>query len=388
MKKKIVILGSTGSIGKNLIEILKKDKKNFNIILLTANKNVSLLIKQAIEFNVKNIIVTDSKSFTLAKKKLKNIKINIYNSFNSLDKILYKKNIFYSMSAIVGIDGLYPVLNLIKYTKNIAIANKEAIICGWSLIRKYLDKYNTNFIPVDSEHFSIYLLLKDKNYQDVEKIYITASGGPLFNKKKTSLKSIKLIDTLKHPNWKMGKKITIDTSTMMNKVFEVIEAKNIFNIDYKKINILVHPKSYIHSLIKFKNGTIKILAHEPDMKIPIFNSIYQNAAKPFIVKNLNLDILNNLQLSRINKKQFPLVKIIDNLPNFNSLYETVLVSINDYFVNLYLENKIDYLKLIKSIKINVYRKEFKNFINQKIKNLDQIINTKKYVISILDKTSI
>ena len=388
MKKNIVILGSTGSIGKNLIEILKKDKKNFNIILLTANKNIALLIKQAIQFNVKNIIVTDSKSFILAKNKLKNIKINIYNSFSSLDKILYKKKIFYSMSAIVGIDGLYPCLNLIKYTKHIAIANKEAIICGWSLIRKYLDKYKTNFIPVDSEHFSIYTLLKDKNYQDIEKIYITASGGPLFNKKKTSLKRIKLIDTLKHPNWKMGKKITIDTSTMMNKVFEVIEAKNIFDIDYKNINILVHPKSYIHSLIIFKKGTIKILAHEPDMKIPIFSSVYQESIKQFTVKDVNLDILNNLQLSRIDKKQFPLVKIIDSLPKFNSLYETVLVSINDYFVNLYLDNKIDYLKLIKSIKTYINRNEFKCFKNKKITNLNQIFKTRKYVTSILDKISI
>ena len=279
IKKKIVILGSTGSIGRNLLKIIKNDKKNYDIFLLSANKNISLLIKQTKEFNVKNIIITNHKSYLIANKRLKGKKINIYNSLSMLNKILNKKKIYYSMVAIVGLDGLSPCLNLIKYTKNIAIANKESLICGWALIKKSLKKYKTNFIPVDSEHFSIFSLINNKNYNSIDKIFITASGGPFFKSNNINLKNIKISEALNHPNWKMGKKISIDSSTMMNKVFEVIEAKNIFDIKYNNIKILIHPKSYVHTILKFTNGLVKMLIHDPNMKIPIFNSLYINQEK-------------------------------------------------------------------------------------------------------------
>ena len=219
IKKRIVILGSTGSIGKSLLEIIKKDKKNFDIFLLSANRNVSLLIKQAKEFNVKNIVISNNKSYLIAKEKLKNKKINIYNSLSILNKVLDKNKVYYSMVAIVGLDGLDPCLNLIKYSRNIAIANKETLICGWSLIKRSLKKYKVNFIPVDSEHFSIYSLNNNQNYDSIDKIFITASGGPFFKSKSINLKKVKISDALNHPNWRMGKKISIDSSTMMNKVF-------------------------------------------------------------------------------------------------------------------------------------------------------------------------
>ena len=187
------------------------------------------------------------------------------------------------MVSIMGLDGLEPILKLIKYTQNIAIVNKEPLICGWDLIKKELKKYKTNFIPVDSEHFSIFELLKNSRNDVVEKIFITASGGPFLNFTKSRLSNVTIKDALNHPNWKMGKKISIDSATMMNKVFEVIEAKNIFNLDYNKISILIHPKSYIHAIIKFNNGQIKILAHEPNMKIPIHNSLYLKDVKKLIL---------------------------------------------------------------------------------------------------------
>ena len=243
MRKKIIILGSTGSIGKNTINIIKKDKKNFEIKLLSTNKNISEIIKQAKEFKVKNIIINDYKKFNEAKKKYKRLNIRFYNSFSSIDKLFKKKEIFYSMVSIVGIDGLDPSLKLIKFSKNIAIVNKESLVCGWSLVKKKLDKYKTSFIPIDSEHFSIFSLLQNYKSSQIEKIYITASGGPFLNYTQSNLKNITINSALKHPNWIMGKKISIDSSTMMNKVFEVIEAKNIFNIQYKNISILTHPKS-------------------------------------------------------------------------------------------------------------------------------------------------
>jgi len=274
MKKKIAILGSTGSIGKTLVEIIKKDKKKFEIILLTANKNYRQILKQAKVLKVKNLIITDEKSFLeLKKKKINNIRI--FNNYDSFDKI-FKKKIDYVMSAISGIYGLEPTVKIIKYTKKIAIANKEAIICGWHLIKSNLIKFKTSFIPVDSEHFSISYSLRGNKISNIKKIYITASGGPLNNISKSMFKTVKISEAIKHPNWKMGKKISVDSATMMNKVFEIIEAKKIFDLKYEQLEVLVHPSSYVHAITKFNDGMIKIIAHDTNMTIPIFNSIYDN----------------------------------------------------------------------------------------------------------------
>ena len=234
--KKIVIFGSTGSIGSSLLKIVNDDKKNFRIKLLTANKNYKKLIKQAKCFNVKNLVITDYNSFLIATKLLKNTKVKVFKNFDSLNKIFDKnEKIDYTMCAILGFQGLKPTLDIIKYTKTIAIANKESIICGWNLIKKGLKKYKTNFIPVDSEHFSIWSLIRNEKKNSFEKIYITASGGPFRKFSLKSFKNISIKDALKHPNWSMGKKISVDSATMMNKVFEIIEAKKIFNLSYNQL---------------------------------------------------------------------------------------------------------------------------------------------------------
>ena len=387
MKKKIAILGSTSSIGKSLLDIIKKDKKNFKIELLTANTNYKHLINQAKKFSVKNIIITDLDSFNKTKILCKNEKINIFQNFEDLKKILPNK-IDYVMSAISGIGGLLPTYKIIDRTKLIAIANKEAIICGWPLINKELKRCKTKFIPIDSEHFSIFSLIDDKNKSDIEKIYITASGGPFRNLPKNQFKKIELKDALKHPNWSMGKKITIDSATLMNKVFEVIEAKNIFNIGYKNISILTHPKSYVHAIIKFKNGLTKFLIHEPDMKIPIYNSIYYQKNKSLKNNPLDLNILNNLNLKKVEENKFPLVKLLNKLPKNSSLFETILITINDYLVYKFLEKKIDFQNLVKLIhKISNF-KEFQKFKKIKPKNLKEIYNLRDYVHLKLDTLGI
>jgi len=387
MKKKIVILGSTSSIGKSLLKIIKKDKKNFNIELLTANTNYKDLIIQAKKFNVKNIIITDLDSFKKAKIICKNKKINIFQNFKSLKKILPKK-VDYVMSAISGIGGLLPTYKIINRTKLIAIANKEAIVCGWSLIKKELKKNKTKFIPVDSEHFSIFSLLNDTNKNEVEKIYITASGGPFINLPKSQFNKIKLNDALKHPNWRMGKKITIDSATLMNKVFEVIEAKNIFEIEYDKISILTHPKSYVHAIIKFNNGLSKFLIHEPDMTIPIYNSIYFKKNKNIKLIPIDFKILNNLNLQNVEKNKFALVGLINKLPKYSSLFETVLITVNDYLVYKFLDKKINFQKLTKSIYKISNLKEFQKFKKIKPTNIKQIYNLRDYVHLKLDTLGI
>jgi len=378
MKKKIAILGSTSSIGKSLLNIIKKDKKNFKIELLTANTNYKDLINQAKKFNVKNIIITDPNSFKKTKTICKNKGINIFQNFETLKRILPKK-VDYVMSAISGIGGLLPTYKIINRTKLIAIANKEAIVCGWPLIKKELKKNKTKFIPVDSEHFSIFSLLDDTNKNEIEKIYITASGGPFINLPKSQFKKIKLRDALKHPNWSMGKKITIDSATLMNKVFEVIEAKNIFDIGYDKISILTHPKSYVHTIIKFKNGLSKFLIHEPDMTIPIYNSIYFEKNKNIKSNPLNFETLNNLSLHKVEKNKFPLVGLLDKLPKYSSLFETVLITINDYLVYRFLDKRINFQDLTKLINKISNLKEFQKFKKIKPRNIKQIYNLRDYV---------
>ena len=283
------------------------------------------------------------------------------------------------MSSITGIDGLKPTLNIIKYSKKIVIANKESIICGWGLINKELKKNKTEFIPVDSEHFSLWFGLRNINTDIVEKIYLTASGGPFFLTPLKKIEKVNLIQALKHPNWKMGKKISIDSATMINKIYEVIEAKNIFDISYNKIKILIHPKSYIHAIIKFKNGLIKIIAHDTTMKIPIFNTLFLNNKKKIKSDKVKIKLLNNLNFNKVNLKRYPMIKILDNLPNKHSLYETVIVSANDALVDLFLKKKIKFtdiqLKLFKLIKNKEFTKYKKIYPNK----LKDILELNKYV---------
>ena len=386
MKKKIAILGSTGSIGKTLLKIVKKDK-NIKIILLTANKNYKELLKQAKFFKVKNIIITDLISFNKALKINKNKNLNIYNNFEILKKI-FRNKIDYIMSSIVGLEGLYPTLEAIKHTNKIAIANKESLVCGWNLIEDKSKKHNTEIIPIDSEHFSVWSLLeyrsiiqkKSINNKLIDEIYITASGGPFKNYNLNKFKYIKPGDATKHPNWKMGKKISVDSSTLMNKVFEVIELQRLFKIDYKKIKVIIQPKSYIHAIIKFTDGTIKLLAHEPDMKVPIFNSIYnKKIVKKLKSKKINFEILNQLNFTKIDKKKFPLIKLLYKLKPNISLFETALTVANDQLVELFLKNKISYTDLSK-ILINFLNSKYVSSLSNKKPLNYMMINSTKNLI--------
>ena len=386
--KKIVILGSTGSIGKQTLDVIRKNKKNFKILLLTTNKNHILLSKQIKEFKVKNVIINNRNCYEKIKKKFKYI--NVYRDFKKIDKIINNKA-DYTMSAISGFEGLEPTLRVIKKTKVIAIANKESIICGWSLIKKRLKKYKTRFIPVDSEHFSIWSEIKDMNSSKIQEVIITASGGPFFNLKNKKIKKTPKLAT-NHPNWKMGKKISTDSANLMNKVFEVIEAKKIFDIDLKKFNIWIHPKSYVHAIIKFKNGLIKLIAHETDMRIPIFNSIYNSNIKTFNSKKININFLNNLNFSKADPKQYPLINILKKIPKNESLFETILVSVNDELVKLFLKEKISFedisifLNRILNNKIfSKYRlKKVNNF--REIQKLNEFVRLKTNTLSVISKS--
>ena len=377
MKKKIAILGSTGSIGKSTINILKKDRKNFDVVLLTTNNNYKEILKQVKEFKVRNIIINNKKNYENLKKKLKNKKINIFNSFDKFDK-KFNKQIDLTISAISGLEGLKPTLEIIKFSKSIAIANKESIICAWNLIQKRLIKYKTLFFPIDSEHFSIKSLLNgEKN--NIEEIVITASGGPFLNLPLSKFKKIKPKNAIKHPNWKMGNKISIDSATLMNKVFEVIEAQRIFKIDLKKFKILIHPKSYVHAIVKFSNGLTKILVHDTNMTIPIFNIIYDKSNKSIITKKIDFSIINNLNFKKPDKTKFPSLNLLNKISNKISLYETVLVAANEELVYLFLNGQIYFIDIPIILKKILELKEFTKYKQVIPNNYDQIYELNRYV---------
>ena len=379
MKKKIAILGSTGSIGESTVKIINNNRNDFDVIFLSTNKNVNKLLKQSSILKPKSVIIFDKQKFLKFKNKFFDKKIKVFNSFKELKKKILKKKVDYVMCAISGISGLESTINSISITKNIAIANKESIICAWDLIEKNLLKNKTNFIPVDSEHFSIWSLIRNEPVKNIEKIIITASGGPFLNYNLKKLKNVKPNKAVKHPNWKMGKKISVDSATLMNKVFEIIEAQRIFKVDINKFQILIHPKSYIHSIVKLINGQIKILAHDTNMKIPIFNSIYQKQSKKLFTKKINVNLLNNLELRDINKNKFPSIKILKSISNNNTLYETVLISANDELVDLYIKNKIRFLDINKILVKILKLKKYSIMNRKKPKKISDIINLSEEV---------
>ena len=383
MIKTITILGSTGSIGKILLNVIKKNKKNYNVVLLTANNDYKTLYSQAKKFKVNNLIITNKESFKILKKKCSRTNIKVFNNFDNFKEI-FKTKVDYSMNSIVGFAGLKPTLNIMKFTKNIAIANKESIICGWNLIKKKSILNKTKIIPIDSEHFSIWTSLNKFDLNDkkinnsIQNLFITASGGPFKNTPVENFKKITVNQATKHPTWKMGQKISIDSATLVNKLFEVIEAQRLFNIDINKIFIKIHPLSYVHSIIRFKNGLIKISAYEPDMSIPIANSLDENH-NYYLKKKINFQILNDLNFTDVDQKKFPIIKILNKYPNYCTLFDTALVSANDELVSLFLNKKISFNDIFKKLFKILNLKNIKKLKKKEPNNYKEISHISDFV---------
>ncbi len=369
MKKKIAILGSTGSIGKSTLEVIKKDKKNFDVILLTAENNYKKIIEQAKQFNAKNVLIKNKKFYSKVKKSLK--KTKVYTGDISIKKIIHGK-IDYTMSAIVGIAGLQPTVDAVQISKAVAIANKEAIICGWEILSKYIKKYKTKILPVDSEHFSIMELTKGITDEEVEEIIITASGGPFLNKPINKMNKASPTQAIDHPNWKMGKKISVDSANLMNKVFEVIEACKIFKFNKEKYKIMIHPQSYVHSIIRFKNGLIKMILFNTDMKIPISNTLYGKENYVSNIKKIDTKILSKMNFQKVNTKKFPSIKLIPKCLGFGLLTPTIVNASNEVLVNLFLAKKIGFLDIVKTINKIFEDKDFKKYAKRNPSSLDEI----------------
>jgi 1-deoxy-D-xylulose-5-phosphate reductoisomerase len=349
MRKIISILGSTGSIGQTALKIVDKKKNYFKIYLLSANKNLRLISQQIEKYKPNIFVVHNPEIFQKVKRKYKSKKIIILNNFK---KFHTKKKIDITVSSIPGIIGLYPTILMTKYSRKILIANKESIICGWSLINSTAKKNNTKVIPIDSEHFSILKLLESHSLNEIDKIFITASGGPFLNYNFKRLAKIKPKNALQHPKWKMGKKITIDSSTLMNKIFELIEAQKLFNLPKEKIDILIHPNSLIHAIVQFKNGLSKFLYHDTNMIVPIANAILE---KNFSIdefyknrKKFDKEKKLNLIFEQVNSKTFPIIKLKNKINEYPST-GIIINAVNEVMVEMFLKRKVPFLAINKFI---------------------------------------
>ena len=372
MKKKIVILGSTGSIGKTSLNILKKNLNEFNIFLLSSNSNYQSICSQINIFKPNYFIINNKKVYIKVLKKFKNNKIKIANNFNDLNLKNIKIDI--TISAIVGIAGLEPTIKFTSHSKKLLIANKETIICGWHLIESRAKKNRTKIIPIDSEHFSIDQLTRNSNDRNIKKIYLTASGGPFLNKPLKYFNKIKAHHAIKHPKWKMGKKISIDSSNLMNKVLEQIEAYRLFPFQREKYQIIIHPQSMIHAIVIFKNGQTKFLYHETDMKIPIANAIFENnfTEKNFINTNKNiLKEFENFQFKQVDKKKFPIVTLLKKYSSKNS-GPIILNASNEVLVSKFIDGLISFKSIYFYLKAVLRHKDYKKYAIKRSPNINEI----------------
>ena len=367
MKKLISILGSTGSIGLTTLKILDKKKMYLKPYLFSANKNYKLICKQIVKYKPDIFIINDEFIFKKVKKKFIKNKIKLYNTFH-LKNVSRISDI--SVSAIPGIAGLQPTTLMIKKSKKILLANKESIICGWSLIKNLASKHKTKIIPVDSEHFSIQKLFENSKLNEIEKVYLTASGGPFLGFKTNQLKKIKPSKALKHPKWKMGEKISIDSSTLMNKVLEFIEAQKLFDLPYKKLDILIHPESLVHAIIKYKNGLTKFIYHETSMIVPIANAIFDKNLKidEFLKNKKNI---KNLTFSSPKKSNFPIINLLDKV-NYYPSSSIIVNASNEVLVEHFLREKIPFLDIPLIINKILRDRNYKKYAIRKPMNINQI----------------
>jgi len=370
MKKTISIIGSTGSIGLSSFQIIDKKINYFKINVLSANKNFKLINKQIKKYRPNFFIIRDYATFKNIKKRFKKTKTKILNDFN---KISLKKKNDITISAIPGIEGLSPTISMISSSKKILIANKESIICGWNLIKKQALKNKTKIIPVDSEHFSILKLLENHKKNQIKKFFITASGGPFLNYKKSQLNKIKPKEALKHPKWKMGKKITIDSSTLMNKIFELVEAQKLFNIPHDKIDILIHPESLIHAIVVLKNGLTKFIYHSTSMIVPLANAIFDGNLDidEFYFKKKKMTDVENLTFKKPDKNIFPAFKL-KNLANKYPSSSIIINGANEILVDQFLLKKIPFLAIPKIIMTILNDRNYRKYAIKKPLNINQI----------------
>ena len=342
MKKRISILGSTGSIGVNALKVVRDISESYEIVNLSGNMNADLMIKQCEEFQPKSIVMINEEAAEKVQKELMNKDIEVLSGRGNLLRISKEKNVDLVLNALVGSSGMEPTLEALKAGVDVALSNKESLVVAGDLITSSMKKSGANLFPVDSEHSAIWQCMVGESVNDIEKIILTGSGGP-FRERSTDLFSkITVADALNHPNWDMGKKITIDSATMMNKGLEVIEAYWLFNMHPSQIEIVVHPQSIIHSMIQFKDGSIKAQMGVPDMKIPIQYALTYPHHLEADWERLDFKLLGDLSFQEPDFDRFPCIQLAYKALDEMGTTPAVLNMTNDYCVYKFLNEKIKF----------------------------------------------
>lgn len=343
--KKIAILGSTGSIGTQALEIAREQKDRIQIEVLTANSNADLLIAQAKEFNPNHVVIADESKYLQVKEALANDDIKVFAGNKSIADVMEITSADTVLTAMVGYSGLLPTIKAIQNKKRIALANKETLVVAGELITELCEENRVSLIPVDSEHSAIFQCLVGEDLNTIDKIILTASGGPFRGKKRSDLAEVTKAQALKHPNWSMGAKITIDSATLMNKGLEVIEAKWLFGVKGSQIEAVVHPQSIIHSMVEFNDGSIKAQMGLPDMKLPIHYAFFFPERVDTNFKRMSFKEINTLTFEEPDKETFRNLALAYEAMDKGGNMACILNAANEIAVDAFLKDKIKFLQI-------------------------------------------
>ncbi|MGB3367282.1 MAG: 1-deoxy-D-xylulose-5-phosphate reductoisomerase [Acidaminobacteraceae bacterium] len=349
--KRISILGSTGSIGTQTLEICREYKNDYKVVALSCNRSSELMLKQIIEFEPEYAVCYDEISYKKLKKEINtlSIKVKLLTGLEGLKEISALVDTDIVVSALVGNIGLEPTIEAIKCGKRVALANKEVLVTSGELIMALAKEYKSEIIPVDSEHSAIFQCLQGNKYSEIDKVILTASGGPFRQKTKKEIESSNVSMALKHPNWTMGQKITIDSATLMNKGLEVIEAKWLFDVSPDQIDVVVHPESIIHSMVEYKDSSVIAQLGLPDMKLPILYSFTYPDRVNSDYKRLDLTELSKLTFEKPKLDIFPCLELAFDALRKGGTYTTVLNAANEELVNLFINEKIGFYDISNNI---------------------------------------
>lgn len=375
--KRITILGSTGSIGTQTLDVVRKNKDKFQVVAISANSSIDLLLEQIMEFSPKYVAVYNKESALKLKEMIpENINIEVLSGMDGLVKICQLEEVNVVLTAVVGMIGLVPTMAAIKAKKTIALANKETLVTAGELVMSEAKKNNVEILPVDSEHSAIFQCLNGERKQDIEKIILTASGGPFRGKKREELVNVTKNEALKHPNWDMGRKISIDSSTLMNKGLEVIEAKWLFDVDVEDIEVVVHPQSIIHSMVEYKDASVIAQLGSPDMRLPIQYALNYPERKEMIAKPVNFYELGALTFEKPDLETFKCLRFAYEAGKIGGLAPTILNGANEEAVALLLKEKIKFLQIAEIIEecMSVFKENYYDELT-----LDNIIELDKKV---------
>ena len=345
MQKQVAILGSTGSIGTQTLEVIEKNPDHFKLEILTARNNADVLIAQSRKFLPNHVVITNEDKYDYVSQELSDLPVKVYAGTDALEQIVEMDSVDIIMSALVGFSGLQPTLRAIRAGKDIALANKETLVVGGDLVIKSAIENNVNIYPVDSEHSAIFQCIVGEEMNPIEKIILTASGGPFLGKDRAYLQHATREEALNHPNWCMGDKVTIDSASLMNKGLEVIEAKWLFGLRPEQIEVIIHPQSIIHSLVQFEDGSLKAQLGIPDMKLPIQYALGFPKRLKSDLERFSFSAYPNLTFQSPDMKIFSNLSLAYRALNKGGNMPCVLNAANEVTVNAFLEGKLGFFDM-------------------------------------------